>query len=933
MSDEDCVFRGDSGLSTVVTSVRPPGPPGPTGPAGPAGPQGATGVGQKGDPGNYLAFAPTGYVQSVGDLPTIAALHAVYGVLDNGHFYIAMAANPTAAQWFDMGGIVGNTFEGNNWPRAAFVAMNAALPGFGLPEGHIVWLDGIAYKRVVGSTVIPDLHEWEAAGVWHLEHFGAIGDATDTLEGSDWRYISHPGFDDDGEMRPDWEAGVQYNVKHRVQAPANRRGYMCVTSHVSTTWAADLAAGYWIAGYFTGTDGRAALEIALQAGIVPELQMGCNYRIMEHPNNIAVPGTPFLNLQSIKDIVVVGAPGAKLFFDEDIEYRLENDVLTVSYLFDTGVFGNDETTPGKRRRGKYGKFHLKNLEIRGRWTHYPGSRGARSINGPNGQGHCIMRVRGYSDLDVDGCKFTDIRQRVSANEVNARASYTNNHLIRCGKDGFRELNSLHTRATGNQFDYVADDCIAFINIEEKAGSLYDGSFAAELGAAFSIVSDNGFFQTESIFMLGAQYFVCNNNIFDICFSAPLSVSHTTINNRAQIGMEMTGNIVSNTIMPFDAEVGGLLTSAPYKMPAIRVRAGTATSSGTSGILPGTYNPATGGILSARAASIDGSLWHTKRGDQGSAPPTFGFAVDRNQVLTTLPSGVPFVKWKRGWLFDSTGFYNPIVEDVNRPVAGIEYSADVLAGSVDENFVMGTPLGIVIQDTSSVDRPMAMQNFSVSRNKIYDTPLGGIQFRPLNGGVPLSWSGEVNDNLIDVDPEFRSIYRKTGPIDGSWVEPPTVLDWPAGIFARNQHNLRMSRNRIRNAYMPIVTNEPGLPSNVLILQNDNIVECDPVSPDYNAGNKGVGCPGLGNIYTHVIVDSNPRNGDNTPNANYRAVKTTPDVTQDAMPASGTYVAGWFVRKTIIGALVSGKRLMGWLRLTTGSGHVLGTDWEPVYAVVA
>jgi hypothetical protein len=53
---------------------------------------------------------------------------------------------------------------------------------------------------------------------------------------------------------------------------------------------------------------------------------------------------------------------------------------------------------------------------------------------------------------------------------------------------------------------------------------------------------------------------------------------------------------------------------------------------------------------------------------------------------------------------------------------------------------------------------------------------------------------------------------------------------------------------------------------------------------------------------------------------------------ACPTSGTFAAGDFVRNTG-GTPASGKRLFGWHRETTGSNHVLGTDWTPLYATTS
>lgn len=49
---------------------------------------------------------------------------------------------------------------------------------------------------------------------------------------------------------------------------------------------------------------------------------------------------------------------------------------------------------------------------------------------------------------------------------------------------------------------------------------------------------------------------------------------------------------------------------------------------------------------------------------------------------------------------------------------------------------------------------------------------------------------------------------------------------------------------------------------------------------------------------------------------------------ALPTTGTFAIGSFVYNTAP-TVVAGKTLLGWQRLTTGSGHVLGTDWSPCY----
>lgn len=49
---------------------------------------------------------------------------------------------------------------------------------------------------------------------------------------------------------------------------------------------------------------------------------------------------------------------------------------------------------------------------------------------------------------------------------------------------------------------------------------------------------------------------------------------------------------------------------------------------------------------------------------------------------------------------------------------------------------------------------------------------------------------------------------------------------------------------------------------------------------------------------------------------------------SIPTEGFYDAGVIVRKSSL-SIVSGFIHYGWLRLTTGEGHVDGTDWQAIY----
>ena len=84
---------------------------------------------------------------------------------------------------------------------------------------------------------------------------------------------------------------------------------------------------------------------------------------------------------------------------------------------------------------------------------------------------------------------------------------------------------------------------------------------------------------------------------------------------------------------------------------------------------------------------------------------------------------------------------------------------------------------------------------------------------------------------------------------------------------------------------------------------------------------IGMDGLPN----TIVINNP---DSTTQTN-RLYLRRAFQTASAMPSSGTYQAGDMIFNDTPVAAANNYRLIGWYRLTTGSNHVAGTDWELMY----
>jgi hypothetical protein len=108
--------------------------------------------------------------------------------------------------------------------------------------------------------------------------------------------------------------------------------------------------------------------------------------------------------------------------------------------------------------------------------------------------------------------------------------------------------------------------------------------------------------------------------------------------------------------------------------------------------------------------------------------------------------------------------------------------------------------------------------------------------------------------------------------------------------------------------------------------NNIAECDPaVTGGFSTSNKGIGYIHMaGGRVIYRIMDSDPNS------ATYGDLKNNCPVEANAMPTTGTYVRGHFVKNNSYNIDGSGMVLLGWARLTTSVDHASGTDWALCYA---
>ena len=197
------------------------------------------------------------------------------------------------------------------------------------------------------------------------------------------------------------------------------------------------------------------------------------------------------------------------------------------------------------------------------------------------------------------------------------------------------------------------------------------------------------------------------------------------------------------------------------------------------------------------------------------------------------------------------------------------------------------------------------------------------FNLSGAGVELNSTGindiTVADNLFDMDPYLHEVYRanSSNGYPGGWqydnVDCAVRVDQGSG--------LTILRNRVKNASDDICGADPVKPTGG-IYAADNLDYADLQAYPSNSTLNSFSKLNLGIGYIHTsgfrVVGMY---GDPT-KTTFGTLFSVPVQAAPAVPSAGFWYPGDYVRDTTPTASAPTE---GWLRVTMGSGNVLGTDW--------
>ena len=466
----------------------------------------------------------------------------------------------------------------------------------------------------------------------------------------------------------------------------------------------------------------------------------------------------------------------------------------------------------------------------------------------------------------------------------------------CGRDGINIAQSARYIITGNQVEHCDDDGIA----------AHTDTGGQETTPNGGVIANNTLFDSQGIKVLAARHCTISDNVLDCVKAQGITVHPEVHTGSATEGVAASLNIIiaNNKITNVldRAAIDALNTGNNY----INIGGGSAQA-GTLAAVPG--SPDTG------TATIIPYYDYINNNGAATTVPTAGgngIIIANNIMSRTLKGGVAFSTYGRGLLLSRGGStYDPtftaaqVGQSIGISISRGHLNNVLISGNMFSGLTTGVSLG-------SFERIVGL---TIRDNTFWDILSYGFLLNVTNG-KPLR--AYIENNVFDMDPLHSHPNRGA---NGTWAANgnPTAINFQSG-----DNGAIVRGNTFRNLCRDSSLDSSALSSSARF--ENNYIECDPVSVGgFSTSNKGVGIIRRTGGVSLIHTDSDPAS------ATYGTILTPGGLTASSIPTTGTYMIGAFVRNSNP-SVAAGKVLLGWARLTTGSAHVSGTDWSPLFATV-
>lgn len=496
----------------------------------------------------------------------------------------------------------------------------------------------------------------------------------------------------------------------------------------------------------------------------------------------------------------------------------------------------------------------------------------------------------YKEILISNCKFFNIAAQASDFHFCKSVKCVNNVFENIAAVGIRARDSFDYIVTGNKFLRCGDDPI----------DCHTSATATPVIRERLIVSNNSIVNCGGhIQLIAARKTIVANNNITLTRGIAIYNKYFTFEGGQEIfDIVITGNILTDICFS--------TTSASVPQQAISIMSNTASSISTNNTIPGDYNSTT------LQFELPYNFTQTDSIYGESVPRSQNIICSNNTIAITRSAVAQFSDFGYGErMWQGVSYNYSISIDQLTPTNGIALYGQFENVVISNNAIKDCSQAIAISASSNADvndtESKYIKNLIIDSNVIYNGKDRGVLVS-LSSVVNNNRDITISNNLINCDP-YR--LNSNSNLDGTYDSSAD----PIGIDIQNSKGVKIHNNKFKNCCRLISSNNPTL--NYI---SNNIAHCStPVASGFNVGNKGIGNILVDNNWVYVIEDSDPTS------ATYLNVTHTTIETSSAMPSSGWYYRGWFVKNTTPSLDVNNMVILGWLRLTTGTAHVSGTDW--------
>ncbi len=522
---------------------------------------------------------------------------------------------------------------------------------------------------------------------------------------------------------------------------------------------------------------------------------------------------------------------------------------------------------------------FEDIEFRGTWS---------SSDSIHRGGECIA-LDGYKEIRFHRCRWKNISKFATDLHFNNRVIWDHCEWEDVARDQARARDSFYTSVTNCVFRRGGDDAVAWHT------AAYNASYNP----------DNGDPRREGLFV--------KNNYFVDC-----SVAVAALGARV-------ANISDNTVVRGRGSavyIADATAEGVHPMFQIRVQNNTIIDRADASANPAIYvscddqrsTASSSNVIPGSPANTTGAFqkpWDYNNSDSTDAadalPPLADVIVSGNVIGRTLPTVSNYIDWGFGYggKLDSNP-YNPAITN-----AGMRWSVGIhVKGGfrvrICDNMVSHTSDAIYYVPPGSLN-PSSLAGM-IANNSVFDCT-GRMIY--INGSTVRRTDLVIQGNYLNGD-----YYRESSNsnADGTYDNQNTA---PTAIDLGGNECVVVTNNVIQNVARVVSATTFGNSK-----WNNNTLICDPVAVGASASNKGIGnVPNITEDFKVIVVDCD------TTSATFGQIKNVCLERANSQPTTGTYLQNMLVKNGNV-VLATGKVTYGWIRLTTGTGHVNGTDWTPL-----